>query len=49
MGLCHSTLTSADVMSAAGLGLPKNFRVIRELGYGGEGRTYLVEEKTPQG
>lgn len=50
MGLCHSTLTSgADVMSADGLGLPKNFRVIRELGYGGEGRTYLVEERTPQG
>lgn len=49
MGQCQSCISGADCPSATGLGLPPNFKVLRELGFGNEGKTYLVQERTPQG
>lgn len=43
MGSCLS-IGASRCPTASDLGLPFNFKVIRELGYGVEGKTYLVKE-----
>eukprot|EP00803_Ostreobium_quekettii_P000307 evm.model.scf_1201.3 EVM.evm.TU.scf_1201.3 scf_1201:28438-32863(+) len=48
MGICLSA-EAGEVPRAAELGLPRNFTVFKELGAGGEGRTYLVRERLGNG
>lgn len=48
MGICMSCEGGA-VPRPADLGLPRNFTVFRELGAGGEGRTYLMRERLEDG
>eukprot|EP00210_Caulerpa_lentillifera_P000660 g637.t1 len=51
MGACISRLgmTNGILPTAASFGLPKNFTVLKELGYGNEGRTFLIQERKPDG
>ncbi|CAD7695647.1 unnamed protein product [Ostreobium quekettii] len=48
MGICLSC-EGGVVPRASELGLPRNFTVLKELGAGGEGRTYLIRERLENG
>lgn len=48
MGICLSC-EAGEAPRASELGLPRNFTVFKELGAGGEGRTYLVRERLGNG
>jgi len=51
MGACISRIGVANgiLPTAASFSLPKNFTVLKELGYGNEGRTFLVQERKSDG
>eukprot|EP00210_Caulerpa_lentillifera_P002182 g2096.t1 len=51
MGACfsRSCCLSSQKQTAANFSLPANFTVIKELGYGNEGKTFLIQERRLDG